>query len=94
SWTSRDIAAPAGPVIVNGVVFALSAGGPRPRARRPAHTTPAVLYALDGVTGAELWNSGTAITSFARGGVTGGAGQVYLATVDGTLYAFGFPMEH
>ena len=94
SWTSPDIAAPAGPVIVNGVVFAVSGGGPTRWAGSPAHRRAAVLYALDGVTGTELWNSGTAITSFAQGGVTGGAGQVYLATADGTLYAFGFPLEH
>ena len=52
-------------------------------------------YALDGTTGKELWNSGTTITSFARGGVlSGGVGQIYLTTHDGVIYAFGFPMEH
>ena len=54
-----------------------------------------VLYALDAMTGKELWNSGTTITSFAHGGaISGGMGQIYLGTYDGTMYAFGFPMEH
>ena len=55
---------------------------------------PAVLYALDAATGAELWNSGTTINSFARAGLSAGAGQVYVVTYDNTLYAFGIPMEH
>ena len=55
----------------------------------------AVLYALDATTGKELWNSGKAITGFAHGAaISGGMGQVYLTTNDGTMYAFGFPMEH
>ena len=55
---------------------------------------PAVLYALDPATGKELWSSGKTITSFARGGLSASAGQVYLVTFDNTLYAFGIPMEH
>jgi outer membrane protein assembly factor BamB len=86
AWTSRDLMSPLTPLIVNGVVFAAS-GGQR--------STPAVLYALDGTTGKELWNSGKTITSFVHGGgVSGGGSQVYLGTHDGTLYAFGFPIEH
>jgi outer membrane protein assembly factor BamB len=55
-----------------------------------------VLYALDGGTGKELWNSGKAITSFIPhgGGLSGGGTQLYLGTHDGTFYAFGFPIEH
>jgi hypothetical protein len=35
------------------------------------------------------------ITSFARGNaLSGGTGQFYLTTCDGTIYAFGFPMEY
>jgi outer membrane protein assembly factor BamB len=85
-WTSAAIAAPAAPLIINGVVFALSTGNAR---------TPAVLYALDGATGKELWNSGKTITARAQtGAFSGGGTQVYVATDDGTLYTFGFPMEH
>jgi outer membrane protein assembly factor BamB len=53
-----------------------------------------VLYALDAATGKELWTSGTAMTSFARAGLSAGGGQVYVVTFDNTLYTFGIPMEH
>jgi outer membrane protein assembly factor BamB len=62
-------------------------------AQRAQRSTPAVLYALDGSTGKDLWNSGKTITSFARGGLSAGSGQVYVVTFDNTLYAFGIPME-
>jgi outer membrane protein assembly factor BamB len=83
-WTSREIASPLPPTIVNGVVFAASGG-----------SSNAVVYALDGTTGKELWNSGKSITSSMRGGgLSAGSSQVYLGTYDGTFYAFGFPIEH
>ena len=86
-WTSRNMTAPLAPMILNGVVFAVSGGGER--------GSPAVLYALDGVTGKELWSSGKTITSFVRaGGLSGGGSQVYLGTNDGTMYAFGYAIEH
>jgi outer membrane protein assembly factor BamB len=86
-WTSRDITSPVASMIINGVVFAASAG---------TRNAPTVLYAMDGGTGKELWNSGKSITSSLpkNGGLSGGGTQVYLGTSDGTLYAFGFPMEH
>jgi len=99
-WVSRDLSAPLVPTIINGVVFVTSSGEFRttskmPAAERALRSSPAVLYALDGLTGKELWSSGTMITSFARGGaLSGGVGQIYLTTYDGTIYAFGFPMEH
>jgi outer membrane protein assembly factor BamB len=84
AWTSRELTAPTTPLLINGVVFALSGGEAR----------PAVLYALDAATGKELWNSGSLITSPVRGvAPSGGDGQVYVATSDGTLYAFGIPVE-
>jgi len=68
------------PLVVNGVMYVGNG------------TT---LRALDGATGKELWNSGTTITSFAHcGALSGGMSQIYLTTYDGTIYAFGFPMEH
>ena len=46
-------------------------------------------------TGKVLWGSGDAIASFApKNGLSGGAGAVYLSDYEGTLHAFGFPMEH
>lgn len=85
-WRSRNTLSPLPPIVVNGVVFAVAAG---------EYRSPAVLYALDAATGKELWSSGSTITSFAKsGGISAGGGQIYLGTNDGTLYAFGFPMEH
>jgi outer membrane protein assembly factor BamB len=87
-WRSSDLMSPLTPMIINGVVFAVSSGENRPADK-------AVLYALDGATGKVLWDSGKSITSFVHsGGLSGGAGQLYLETSDQTLYAFGFPVEH
>jgi hypothetical protein len=97
AWTSRDLIAPVTPAIVGGVAFALSSGedrGTGSAAERAQRSKPAVLYALDAATGKELWNSGTTITSFVHGvGPSAGDSQVYVVTHDGTLYAFGIPME-
>jgi outer membrane protein assembly factor BamB len=100
-WASRDLVSPLPPTIINGVVFATSSGEFRPAdakgaaAQRAQRSSRAVLYALDGETGGELWNSGTTITSFTSGAaLSGGVGQIYLTTRDGVIYAFGFPMEH
>ena len=92
-WTSIDLVSPAAPIIVNGVVFALSTGENTvvPRAQRAQRSAPAVLYALDGATGKELWNSGKTITAFSHsGGLASGASKVFVSTPDGTLYAFGY----
>jgi outer membrane protein assembly factor BamB len=83
AWTSRDLDGPLAPIVVNGVVFTASTG-----------SSP-VLYALDASTGKDLWNSGRKIASAVRGGsLSAGNSQVYLGSSDGTLYAFGFPIEH
>ena len=100
AWASRDMTSPLTPVIFNGVVFAVGSGEYRGAAaklsagERAKRSLPAVLYALDPLTGRELWNSGKTITSFARAGISAAAGQVYVVTFDNTLYAFGIPMEH
>ena len=92
-WVSRDIAAPATPAVVNGVVFALAGGASATGGRAP-RTAAAVLYALDGGSGKELWTSGSTITAPVRGiGPSAGDSQVYVAASDGTLYAFGMPAE-
>jgi len=100
AWVSRDMVAPATPMIINGVVFALGTGeyhtgdAKMTAAQRAQHSVPAILYALDAATGKELWNSGKTITSFVHsGGLSSGNSQVYLSTWDSVLYAFGVPME-
>jgi outer membrane protein assembly factor BamB len=81
-WTSRAIQAPLVPLVVNGVVFVASSGG------------PAVLHALGGATGRELWNSGNTIASVMHApAIWAGIGQIHVATYDDTVYAFGFAME-
>jgi hypothetical protein len=96
-WVSRDLVSPVTPAVVNGVVFALASGESMEKgtaAQRAKKSVPAVLYALDGASGKELWSSGTTITSFVHGvGASAGDSQVYVVTYDGTLYAFGVPME-
>jgi hypothetical protein len=83
AWTST-IASPSAPIVVNGVVFALNNG---------SATSPAVLYALDGTNGKEIWNSGKTIKSFVKSaGLWSISGQVYVATNDAMIYAFGTPM--
>ncbi len=87
-WVSRDMISPLPPMVINGVVFAASSGAAQ-------RSSPAVIYALDGATGKELWNSGKTIASFVHGGaLSGGESQLYLGTHDGTFYAFGFWIEH
>jgi hypothetical protein len=90
-WVSHDLAVPATPFVVNGVVFALATGVP---AAPSGGGTPAVLHAYDGATGARLWTSETEMTTFASpGSFWTGYGQVYVGAHDGTIYAFGFNDE-
>jgi outer membrane protein assembly factor BamB len=85
-WTSRDMAGPLAPIVVNDVVFAATAGS--------GASVPAVLYALDGRTGKELWTSGRTIASPISGRSLWAANsQAYVATQNGTVYAFGFTLE-
>ncbi len=82
-WTSAEMASPLAPIIMNGVVFTVS------------NSPSAVLHALDGSTGKELWNSGKTMSAPVHiGGLSGIGSQVYIGTSDGTIYAFGFPIEH
>jgi len=100
AWVSRDLVSPGTPMIINGIVFALGTGeyhtsdSKMTAAARAQHSVPAVLYALDGATGKEIWNSGKTITSFVHsGGLSSGNSQVYVATWDSVVYTFGVPME-
>jgi outer membrane protein assembly factor BamB len=82
-WTSREMISPLPPLVINGVLFGVS------------NSTAPVVYALDAATGNPLWNSGRTIVAPVRNGrLTGSDMQIYLGTSDGTIYAFGFPIEH
>jgi len=83
-WSSAEIASPLPPLVVNGVLFAVSSG---------TRAAPAVLHALDASNGRSLWTSGRAITTSVMGGLSAGGGTVFVPGADGTLYAFGFDIE-
>ena len=88
-------------MIVNGVVFVLAAGeftgqandavgGLFSAADRIQRSVPAKLYALDAITGKELYSSGNQVTSFLhQAGPSVGDDKVIFGTFDGTIYCFG-----
>ena len=85
-WTAKTTSATTTPIVVNGVVFALSTG----RGSAAGAGTAAVLRAYEGKTGKLLFDSKTAMkTSASPGSFWSAMGQVYVGSVDGTLYAFG-----
>jgi outer membrane protein assembly factor BamB len=84
-WMTEDLGTPSAPIVVNGVMFALRSG---------SASSPAVLYAFDAHTGKEIWNSGKTIAGYVRSaGIWSSNAQVYVATQDATVYAFGFAMD-
>lgn len=92
-WASRDMSSPEPAVITSGVVFALSAGA-YSADERPAGNSHATLYALDGISGKEMYSTGSQVSVPAN--LTGLAvvnGRVYFTTSDNTLYAFGIYLE-
>jgi outer membrane protein assembly factor BamB len=101
AWLSRDMMTAEPPVIANGVVFVLAAGEFTAQANdedgglysfqdRIKHSIPAKLYALDAVTGKELYSSGEQIGSFLhQAGIAVAGGRVIFGTFDGTIYCFG-----
>ena len=101
AWTSRDMMTAEPPVIANGVVFAIAGGeftgqandkegGLFSSEERIAKSVPAKLYALDALTGKELYASTNQITSFLhQAGLAVAGGRVIFGTFDGTIYCFG-----
>jgi len=101
AWLSRDMVTSEPPVIVNGVVFVLAAGEYTGQANdtvgglfsaqeRIQRSVPAKLYALDALTGKELYSSGDQVTSFLhQAGLSVAGDKVIFGTFDGTIYCFG-----
>src|SRR5205807_9574116 len=57
---------------------------------RITHSVPAKLYALDAMTGKELYSSGNQVTSFLhQAGPSVADDKVMFGTFDGTIYCFG-----
>ena len=100
-WTSRDMLTAEPPVIANGVVYVLAGGeftgqandeegGLYSAEERIQRSVPAKLYALDALSGKELYSSGTQIASFLhQAGLAVADGRVIFGTFDGTIYCFG-----
>lgn len=104
AWASRDMLAPAPVATANGLVFALSTGEsnreakedgkPYTLAEREKMASPAVLYVLDGDTGAELYNSGNMTATFSHdSGLTVANRRIYFTTHDNLVYSLGFLVE-
>jgi outer membrane protein assembly factor BamB len=101
AWLSRDMMSAEPPVVANGVVFVLAAGEFTAQAndedgglytweQRIKNSIPAKLYALDALTGKELYSSGDQIASFLhQAGIAVAGGRIIFGTFDGTIYCFG-----
>jgi outer membrane protein assembly factor BamB len=101
AWTSPDMLTAEPPVIANGVVYALAGGeftgqandtdgGLYNSQERIARSKPARLYALDALTGKQLYSSGDQVASFLhQAGLAVAGGRVIFGTFDGTIYCFG-----
>lgn len=101
AWVSRDMMTAEPPAIANGVVFVVAGGEFTGQANdtegglfsaeaRIKKSVPAKLYALDALTGKELFSSGGQITSFLhQAGPAVANGKVVFGTFDGTVYCYG-----
>ena len=82
-WTSRSLAAPTAPIVVNGVVFAA-------RERPPERPGDPLRVRRHDRAGAVEQRPGDDI-AVTPNGLWASNSQVHAATADGTVYAFGFP---
>jgi outer membrane protein assembly factor BamB len=101
SWLSRNMMTSEPPVIMNGVIFVLAGGeftgqandavgGLFSAQERIQRSVPAKLFALDAITGKELYSSGEQITSFLhQAGLSVADDKIMFGTFDGTIYCFG-----
>jgi outer membrane protein assembly factor BamB len=102
-WVSRDMEYADTPVVANGIVYGYGSGEDRHQSNpdvpygmqisfpnRVMGKGHAVIYALDGETGKELWSSGDTITSWNHySGLAVANGRIYIGTFDGMIYCFG-----
>lgn len=85
-WVSGDMVNPAPPRVANGIVIALAGGNASTHAR---------LYALNGLTGTQLYSSKDEIPTYTElSGVSIGDGHVFFTDHDNVLYSFGIGIEH
>jgi outer membrane protein assembly factor BamB len=94
AWISGDFDLPDPVIVANSVVFALSTGENAHQLggeeKRLLNTRPAVLHVLDARTGAELYNSGDAITGWVHfSGLALSDGRIFSVDHDSNVYCFG-----
>ncbi|HKV47123.1 MAG TPA: hypothetical protein VJN69_03455 [Candidatus Acidoferrales bacterium] len=89
-WSLGGLNTPLPPLVVNGLVFALSSGDSSSSSKSTAE-----LYALDGMTGKTLWASGKTVVGYVprTSALWNSLGQILFATSDSTIYAFGMNLE-
>jgi hypothetical protein len=102
AWRSPDMVSPAAPAVSNDLVMALSTGQPASYVKangKPYKAgqwsklgRPAVLYVLDAETGKPLY-TGNKATTYATSGLAIANSQIYFATHEDGLYAYGIPIE-
>lgn len=100
-WHSVDMVTAEPPVVANGVVFVLAGGeftaqanddvgGLYSAQERIKHSIPARLFALDALTGKELYSSGDQVKSFLhQAGPSVAGDRIIFGTFDGTVYCYG-----
>jgi hypothetical protein len=101
AWISRNMDVPEPAIVANGVVFLVSSGENTLQAdsegrlmnseqRLKTARGHAVLYALDTVTGKELYSSRDQMPAIAHlSGIAISNGRVFVTTIDANLYSFG-----
>lgn len=98
AWTSQGLKSPDAPVVAQGVVFALENGKYKRKVKSgklelsPAGSARAVLYALDGATGKQIW-LGETTAAGSLTGLTVANSRIYFTTVDNTVQVFGKYLE-
>jgi outer membrane protein assembly factor BamB len=101
AWISPNVPSPAATVTANGLVFALSTGQPASLAKAKGKpysvaeiekaSTHATLLALDGITGKQLYSSGSQVAGPSLNtGLAVANGRIYFGSADNSIYAFGF----
>lgn len=103
AWSSGDMLAPVGPVSIGGLVAGLGSGLPtsltnasgklKTVAEVEKEAKPAKLTIFNLTTGAEVFNSGAAITSYVNTPLAAANGHIYVTAHDNTLLQFGIPEE-
>jgi outer membrane protein assembly factor BamB len=101
AWMSKDMLTAEPPVVINGVVLTVAGGEYTVQANdvqgglfsaeeRIKRSVPAKLFALDALTGKEVFSSGDQIASFMhQAGLSVANNKVIFGTFDGTIYCFG-----